>query len=121
MSAEAWIGVALLGGIGSIARFLLDRAVSSRGSSSFPFGTLAVNVSGALALGLLNGFALSGVALVLAGTATIGSYTTFSTWMLETHRLGEDGQLQGAALNVIVSVIVGLGAAVLGRWLGGVL
>lgn len=121
MSAEAWIGVALLGSIGSIARFLLDGAVSSRGSSSFPLGTLAVNASGALVLGLLSGFALSGEALVLAGTATIGSYTTFSTWMLETHRLGEDGQLLVAALNITVSVIVGFGAAVFGRLLGGAL
>lgn len=121
MSAEAWIGVALLGSIGSIARFLLDGAVSRRGSSSFPLGTLAVNASGALVLGLLTGFALSGEALVLAGTATIGSYTTFSTWMFETHRLGEDGQSGGAALNVIVSVIVGFGAALLGKWLGGIL
>jgi CrcB protein len=121
MNAEAWIGVALLGSIGSIARFLLDGAVSRRGSSSFPFGTLAVNASGALVLGLLTGFALSGEALVLAGTATIGSYTTFSTWMFETHRLGEDGQAGGAALNVIVSVILGFGAALLGKWLGGAL
>jgi CrcB protein len=104
VSAEAWIGVALLGSIGSIARFLLDGAVSRHGSSSFPFGTLAVNASGALVLGLLTGFALSGEALVL-----------------ETHRLGEDGQSSGAAVNVIVSVIVGFGAALLGKWLGGVL
>jgi CrcB protein len=119
VSAEAWIGVALLGSIGSIARFLLDKSVSSQISSSFPLGTLAVNASGALVLGLLSGLALSGEALVLAGTATIGSYTTFSTWMFETHRLGEDGQLPGATLNVIVSVIVGLSAAALGRWIGG--
>lgn len=121
MSAEAWIGVALLGSIGSIARFLLDGAVSRRDSSSFPFGTLAVNASGALVLGLLTGLALSGEALVLEGSATIGSYTTFSTWMLETHRLGEDGQSHEALLNVIVSVIVGFAAALLGKWLGEVL
>ncbi len=121
MSPEAWVGVAILGSLGSIARFLLDGAVSSRNSSSFPLGTLAVNISGALVLGLLTGLALSGEALLLAGTATIGSYTTFSTWMLETHRLGEDDQLVRGALNVIVSVIVGLGAAVLGRWVGGAL
>ncbi len=109
-----------------------EALVRSRGSCSmelspgaapraFRSGTLAVNASGALVLGLLAGFALSGEALVLAGTATIGSYTTFSTWMLETHRLAEDGQSRGAALNVIVSVIVGFGAALLGKWLGGVL
>jgi CrcB protein len=121
VSAETWIGVAVLGSAGSIARFLLDGVVSSRNSSNFPFGTLAVNASGALVLGLLTGLALSGEALLLAGTTMIGSYTTFSTWMLETHRLGEDGQLLGGVLNVIVSVIVGLGAATLGKWLGGAL
>jgi CrcB protein len=121
MSAEVWIGVALLGSIGSIARFLLDGRISSQTSTSFPLGTLAVNASGALILGLLSGLALSGEALLLAGTATIGSYTTFSTWMFETHRLGEDGQLPGAALNVLISVIVGFGAVVLGKWIGGAL
>jgi fluoride exporter len=121
MSPFAWIAVAALGGAGSIARFLLDGAVSARAGGAFPLGTLAVNASGALVLGLLNGIALSGEALILAGSATIGSYTTFSTWMLETHRLGEDGQLLAGALNVLVSVIVGIGAAWLGRTIGGAL
>jgi CrcB protein len=121
VSAPAWIGVAILGSLGSIARFLLDGAVSARSSSSFPFGTLVVNASGVFVLGLLTGLALSGEALLLAGSATIGSYTTFSTWMLETHRLGEDGQLLEGALNVFVSVAVGLAAAVLGRSIGGAL
>jgi fluoride exporter len=118
MSAPAWIGVAILGSLGSLARFLLDGAVSSRSSSSFPLGTLAVNASGALVLGLLTGMALSGEALLLVGSAAIGSYTTFSTWMLETHRLGEDGQLLAGALNVLASVVVGVAAAALGRSIG---
>jgi CrcB protein len=121
LSALAWIGVAVLGSVGSLARFLLDRTISSRSSWSFPLGTLAVNASGALVLGLLTGLALSGEALLLAGTATIGSYTTFSTWMLETHRLGEDGQFLQGALNVLVSVVVGFGAATLGKSIGGAL
>jgi fluoride exporter len=121
VSAAAWIGVAVLGSLGSLARFLLDGAVSARSSSSFPLGTLAVNASGALVLGLLTGLTLSGEALLLAGSATIGSYTTFSTWMLETHRLGEDGQLLAGTLNVLVSVVVGLAAAALGRSIGGAL
>ena len=65
------------------------RLVSLRRSRRFPLGTLLVNLSGALVLGLFcRGSRCSGDAYLLAGTAVIGSYTTFSTWMLESHRLG---------------------------------
>jgi len=121
VSPPLWIAVAALGSVGSIARFLLDGVVSARVGGAFPLGTLAVNASGAFVLGVLNGVALSGAALTLAGSATIGSYTTFSTWMLETHRLGEDGRLLAGALNVLLSVAVGIAAALLGRTLGGAL
>jgi fluoride exporter len=118
MNAFEWIGVALLGGLGALARFLVDRMISARGAWTFPAGTLVVNASGALLLGTLTGAAVSGDALVLAGTATIGSYTTFSTWMFETHRLGEDGELAAGVLNVTVSLLVGLAAVAFGRLLG---
>jgi fluoride exporter len=118
VSVLAWIGVALLGGVGALARFLLDGIVGSRSSSSFPLGTFAVNITGAFLLGLVTGLALSGDALVLAGTATLGSYTTFSTWMLETQRLQEEGEWGLAVANSVVSLVVGLGAIALGRTLG---
>lgn len=121
MSVVAWLGVAGLGGLGALARFLLDRAVSARANHGFPFGTLAVNATGSLALGLVSALALSGDAAVLAGSATVGSYTTFSTWMFETHRLGEDGQLAQGALNLAVSLVLGFGAVALGRVIGGAL
>jgi fluoride exporter len=57
-----------------------------------PLGTLVVNLTGALLLGLLVGRSVGGTPLPLVGTATLGSYTTFSTWMFESHRLGEDGE-----------------------------
>ena len=69
-------------------------------------------------MGLLTGLALTGTALVLAGTATLGSYTTFSTWMLETHRLGEDGDVRAAVLNAVVSLAAGVVAALVGRTIG---
>jgi fluoride exporter len=121
MSAWVWIGIALLGAAGSIARFLLDGFVSSRTKGSFPLGTFAVNISGALLLGLLSGAAVTGQTFVLAGTATLGSYTTFSTWMLESHRLAEEGELRGAGANVAGSLIVGFAAVALGHWIGGAL
>jgi fluoride exporter len=113
-----WLGVALLGGVGANARFLVHSLVASRFGEALPLGTLAINVSGSLLLGLLAGLSLSGNALVLAGTATLGSYTTFSTWMLDTWRLGEEGGRVVAALNVVVSVGLGLGAVALGRLVG---
>jgi CrcB protein len=119
VTAPVWIGVALLGGVGALARFALDGVVSERFGGAFPWGTLVVNLSGAFALGLLVGLTLRGDALELAGTATLGSYTTFSTWMLETHRLGEEGDVRGMWLNVALSLAVGLGAVALGRTVGG--
>jgi CrcB protein len=118
MSAGLWIGVALLGGVGALGRFLLDTLISSHTSKDFPYGTLAVNATGALLLGLITGLALPADALLLAGSATLGAYTTFSTWMLETHRLAEDGEIRLAAANVLISLIVGVGAAALGRAIG---
>jgi CrcB protein len=113
-----WAGVVLIGGIGSVARFLVDRAVARRSARPFPFGTLAVNISGAALLGFLGGLALSKEVALLAGTAFVGAYTTFSTWMLETQRLGEERQMISALANIVVSVVLGIGAAVLGQWVG---
>lgn len=113
-----WTGVMLLGGVGAVCRFLLDRAVSARHTRGFPFGTLAVNLSGAFLLGFLGGLALDRHAALLAGTAFVGSYTTFSTWMLETQRLGEERRVWPAVGNIGISVALGLTAAWLGMWLG---
>jgi fluoride exporter len=111
-----WAGVALVGGIGSVLRFVIDRAVARRVARAFPFGTLAVNISGAFLLGFLGGLALSKDAALLVGTGFVGAYTTFSTWMLETQRLGEERQTWMALANIVVSVALGVAAAVLGQW-----
>jgi CrcB protein len=117
VSAPVLLAIGLLGGLGAIARFGLDGAVAARLGRQLPFGTLAVNLSGAFALGLLTA-TLSGDAYRIAGTGFLGAYTTFSTWMFESHRLGEDGRLRAAALNLAGSLALGLTAAWLGRHLG---
>lgn len=119
MSAPAWIAVAALGSVAALARFMLGGWISARSPSHLPLGTLAVNISGALLLGLVAGVALSGDALVLLGAATIGSYTTFSSWMLETRRLHEEGRTAMAVANVLASLALGLAAIALGRDIGG--
>jgi fluoride exporter len=113
-----WLAVGLLGGAGALVRFLADAAVSDAGGR-FPLGTLLVNLSGAVLLGLLVGLSVHGHAYLLEGTAVVGSYTTFSTWMFESHRLAEDGRLSLAALNLAASLVLGLAAVELGRLLGG--
>ncbi|OBG50231.1 MULTISPECIES: fluoride efflux transporter CrcB [unclassified Mycobacterium] len=114
-TVAVWVGVALIGGVGSVLRFVVDRAVGRRVARSFPFGTLAVNVSGAALLGFLGGLVLSKEAALLAGTAFVGAYTTFSTWMLETQRLGEERQVRAAIANIVVSVALGEAAAFLAQ------
>jgi CrcB protein len=121
MNVLVWAGVVLIGGAGSVLRFLVDGAVSSRTGRAFPYGTLAVNITGALILGLLSGVALTGSAALLAGTAAVGSYTTFSTWMLETQRLTEERQTIPATMNVLVSLGLGVAAAALGTLIGAAL
>lgn len=120
MSVVVWIGLGLLGGVGAIARFRFDAAVQ-RLVSDFPAGTFCVNVAGTFALGVLTGAGVSGDALLLAGTAVLGSFTTFSTWMLEAERAAEDGDGTHAGFNVVVSVSGGLVAACIGWLLGSAL
>ena len=116
MSLPLVLGIGLFGAVGAIARFLLDAAVSARASSSFPWGTLLVNLTGAFALGFVTG-KLSGDAQLLVGTGLLGGYTTFSTWMFESHRLGEDGELRASVVNLLGSLILGILAVWLGRTL----
>jgi fluoride exporter len=118
MSAGVWVAVMLIGGAGSVLRFYVDGIVTSAIGRDFPYGTLAVNLTGAVILGLITGLALAGDAALLAGTAAVGSYTTFSTWMLETQRLTEERQHRKVIANVAVSLVLGVAAAALGRLIG---
>jgi CrcB protein len=119
VSLAVWIGVGILGGCGALARFGLTLLIADRLHPHLPLGTMAVNISGAFLLGLLAGASLDGDARLLLGAGAIGSYTTFSTWMLETQRIDEAGKRRVAVVNVVFSIALGLGAAALGRVLGG--
>jgi CrcB protein len=119
VSAPGWIAVGLLGGVAAGARFALDAEIAARVQSPFPLGILAVNLAGALALGLVAGAALHGEALAIVAGGGIGSFTTFSTWILDSHRLGQAGKADLALLNIGLSLVAGFAAVALGHWLGG--
>lgn len=119
MSPYLWVAAAVLGGAGACARFLLDRSVSSAVGGRLPLGTMAVNLSGAFLLGLVVGVEGGKDWELLAGTALLGAFTTFSTWFFESHRLAEQGNLWPAVLNLVISLLLGLGLFKVGRLLGG--
>jgi len=121
MSAAGWVAVGFVGGAAAVARFLIDVAVSSRAEHPFPLGILAINLAGTLALGLVAGVALEGEALLIVAGGGIGSFTTFSTWILDSHRLADAGHTHLVWLNIGLSVVAGFAAVALGSWLGGVL
>ena len=120
MSGTLWL---LLGGgaaLGGVLRYLLSEAIGARGG--FPLGTLVVNVSGAFGIGMLAG----AMEIIGGGTvwpvfliAVLGSYTTVSSFSLQTLMLARDGRLLMALGNVLLSFTLCLGAAVLGHQLLG--
>ncbi|MEU7893248.1 fluoride efflux transporter CrcB [Nonomuraea sp. NPDC049152] len=106
--------VAVGAAVGAPLRYLADRWVQARHTSAFPWGTLAVNVAGSAVLGFLAAAQVSSGVMALAGTGFCGALTTWSTMGYETVRLAEEGMRPQAVANVVVSVLAGLGAAVVG-------
>jgi CrcB protein len=112
------LAVAAAAGLGAVARYLLDQFVQRQTASSFPYGTLVINVSGSLLLGLVLGLAmhhgLTNAPTTVIGAGFAGGYTTLSTWAYETLVLAEERAYLRAAVNVGASAGLGLAAAAAG-------
>lgn len=112
-----------LGGFaGALARYGLSDLVHRAAGSGFPYGTLAVNVLGCALLGFSATLAEERVTLspevrALWFVGAFGAFTTFSTFGYETLQLAREGSFSAAAGNVLLSVVLGLGAV----WAGGAL
>jgi fluoride exporter len=105
--------VAVGGALGSVVRFLLGMAVQQRAGTTFPVGTLVINITGSLILGFLFRVALATPSIsptlrVFLTTGFCGGYTTFSTFSYETLALIEDNEPGRAALYVALSVTLAL-------------
>lgn len=110
--------VAAGGALGAVGRWAMSNAVQRAAGSGFPWGTLTVNVTGSLLLGIVLALALrdqvSPSMRLLVGTGALGAFTTFSTFSWETLALLRDGSYGAAAGNVMASVVVCLAACGLG-------
>ena len=107
------------GALGALLRYWVSSGIYAIAGRDFPYGTLAVNVLGSLAMGFLYIWLLErmpgGVAMrafLLIGL--LGAFTTFSTFSVETLNLVEAGQVGRAVLNTLLSVVLCVGAAALG-------
>jgi CrcB protein len=104
---------------GGIFRYLLSQYVQTKSVSTFPFGTLAVNIIGCFLIGIVFGLAGKGnlsheLKLVLA-TGVLGGFTTFSAFSNETFTMFRDGQFWFAITYILASVFVGLAATFIGN------
>ncbi|GAC1491520.1 MAG: hypothetical protein NVS1B1_09160 [Candidatus Limnocylindrales bacterium] len=115
--------VGLGGFLGAVARYLVDGWIAERAGTTFPFGTLLVNLSGAFLLGLLYALTVERGLLPEAirppvFIGFIGAYTTFSTLALESWRLIESGSYGLGIANLVGSIVLGIVAVVAGLALG---
>jgi len=116
----AYFAVGLGGGLGAVSRMALSRLVDSR-CETFPLGTLIVNVSGCLLMGILHALSQPEGRLVIDPVwrqflfiGILGGYTTFSSFSVQTLSLAQDGEWIYAALNILLSFVLCL----VGVWLG---
>ena len=113
---------AFAGGLGGVARFLVDTAVSTRSKLSIPVGTIVVNATACLLLGLLAGYALShdgaASARAVLGVGFLGGYSTFSTASVEGARLLRQGRTLAAVVHGGGMLLLCLVTSALGLVLG---
>jgi fluoride exporter len=104
----------LAGAVGALVRYLLSGVVHQRIDSDLPIGTLVVNLSGALLIGIVAGTddLQSSATLIIAGF--LGGFTTFSTWMIETIRLDIPPLRSRAIFNLTTTLIAGVALAAAG-------
>ncbi|MFJ6677735.1 fluoride efflux transporter CrcB [Microbacterium sp. NPDC091382] len=122
MTPLLFVVLSVAGGIGAALRLVVDGAVRARARTTFPIGTLLINVSGSLALGFVTQLALGGILddawRLVVGTGLCGGFTTFSTASFETVRLVQERRYTLAAVNAVGMLVAAVGAGLLGMLLG---
>ncbi len=110
--------VSAAAGLGAVLRYVVDMTVQQRLRGEFPYGTLLINVTGSLFLGIVTGLSLHhGLPkqpTLILGTGLAGGYTTLSTWAVESLTLAQPGSVAQASLNVVGSFALGMAAAAAG-------
>lgn len=104
----------LAGAVGALARYLLFRFVQQSVDTDLPVGTLAVNLSGAFLIGIVAGIDDLQSTIALIAVGFLGGFTTFSTWMIESIRLGIPPLRSRGVINLVITLIAGVALAAAG-------
>lgn len=112
--ALVWAGVAAAGGMAALGRLHLTVALARLAGSRLPWGTLAANALATAGAGAVAALDPGRVPHALVALGLLGSLSTFSTWMLEAHRMAARGRVGAAALNLLVMAAAGAAAAAAG-------
>ncbi|HEY5980475.1 MAG TPA: fluoride efflux transporter CrcB [Microlunatus sp.] len=122
MSLLVVLLVVVAGGLGAVARSVVDGALWARSALAFPLGTLVINITGSLILGLLTGLTMAHLlpdsVRLIAGTGFLGGYTTFSTASVQTVRLMQERRVVAALLYGLGTLLVTTAVAGLGLVIG---
>ncbi len=118
-----FVVIAVGAALGANARYFVGQWAGERFGAGFPYGTFLVNVTGSLILGFvitlaLGRFAISSEARLFLTVGFLGSYTTFSSYAVESLTLFQGGNPWGALFNVAGNNLIGLACALLGVYLG---
>jgi CrcB protein len=109
----------IAGAVGAACRYLVSGVVQERSDSDFPLGTLVVNLAGSFLLGAVAGAGTLTSWTTLALVGFLGGFTTFSTWMIETVRLGIGSSTARAVANLMLTLVAGVALAAAGyAWAG---
>jgi CrcB protein len=118
------LAIGLAGSLGALARFFVGTQIQNRATSAFgmtfPLGTMIVNLSGCFILGFfltaVEERTISMHVKLAVATGFVGAYTTFSTWMYDSFKLLEKGEVNSFLMNLFASLLLGLAAV----WLGAI-
>ncbi|QVK18650.1 fluoride efflux transporter CrcB [Mycoplasmatota bacterium] len=103
---------------GAISRFVVSKKVKHKIHSKFPFGTILVNLLGSFLLGLLFSLKMNDSISLLLGTGFMGSFTTFSTFQVESLKLGLEKEWSLLSKYLLLSYVLGITSAFMGFIVG---
>ncbi len=107
-----WVGIG--GAFGSLSRYQLGKIIARRSKSTFPWGTIVINISGAILLGVVSGMGAGSHLSLLVADGFLGAFTTFSTFMYEGFNLIKGNKKKSALAYMLITLLGGILGYVVG-------